>query len=49
MLYLLTIIITTIVLYLVLTLIGGIVALCAIMFASKPSKKQIRRMSNHRI
>lgn len=48
MLYLLTIIVATIVLYLALTLIGGIVALCAIMFASKPSKKQIRRMNNHR-
>lgn len=48
MLYLLTIIVATIVLYLALTLIGGIVALCAIMFASKPSKKQIRRMSSHR-
>lgn len=47
MLYLLTIIVATIVLYLALTFIGGIVALSAIMFATKPSKKQIRRMNNN--
>ena len=47
MLYLLAIIVATIVLYLALTFIGGIVALSAIMFATNPSKKQIRRMNNH--
>lgn len=43
MIYLLTIIVSIIVLYITLAAFGGILALCSIMFATKPTKKQRRK------